>query len=155
MPGAGVWLHKRATNQADGDLVVAKKLVWQWSGPFLYLGNINDNIDEIARQEKYHQTGRAFRVHLSKLRLYREPEAYPGQHQDLFKPGRMGSMGDGSEDSEENDPLLQLPTVHANPKASVQTRADHFFNLPREGREVQDEIDRSAPEQAAPEMVRE
>ena len=66
----------------------------------------------------------------------------------------MGRMGDGSEDSEEDDPLLQLPTVHADPEALTQAKADHFFNLPREGREVQDEIDRSAPEQSAPDMMR-
>ena len=63
-------------------------------------------------------------------------------------------MGDGSEDSDEDDPLLQLPTVHANPEEMAQERADHFFNLPRGGQEIQDEIDRSAPGQAAPDMVR-
>merc|ERR1711946_66183 len=120
----------------------------------LYLKAINDNIGEIARQEKCQQTGRAFRVHLSKLRLYREPEAYPGQHEDLFKPGGMGRLGDGStEDSEEDDPLLQLPTVQANPEELAREKAEHFFSLPRGGQEVQDEIDRSAPEQSAPDMI--
>merc|ERR1711946_31604 len=121
----------------------------------LYLKAINDNIGEIARQEKCQQTGRAFRVHLSKLRLYREPEAYPGQHEDLFKPGGMGMLGDGStEDSEEDDPLLQLPTVQANPEGTALEQADHFFNMPNEGREIQDEIDRSRPEPSGADMIR-
>ena len=77
-PGSLVWLNKRATNVLDGDVVVARKLAWQWSGPFIYLQTINDCLGEIACQDKGQQTGRPIRVNLSKLRLYRDPEAYPG-----------------------------------------------------------------------------
>ena len=112
-----MWLNKLATNRLDGDLLVARKLALQWSGPFIYLCTVNDSLGEIARQDKGQQTGKPMRVHLSKLRLYRDPEAYPGQHADLFKPGKMGALDDGStENSEEEDQLLQLPIVELTPE---------------------------------------
>ena len=106
-PGSLVWLNKRATNKVDGDMVVARKFALQWSGPYLYMKTVNDNLGEISRQQDGKLVGRTFRVHLSKLRLYRDPEAYPGQHADLFKPGNMGALDNGStDDGEEDDELL-------------------------------------------------
>ena len=70
-------------------------------------------------------------MHLSKRRLYRDPEAYPGQHADLFKPGNMGLMDDGStERGEDDDPLLQLLIVDMAPEDAAQVRADHFYRIP-------------------------
>ena len=108
-PGSLVWLNKRATNKVDAneDMVVARKFALQWSGPYLYMKTVNDNLGEISRQQDGKLVGRTFRVHLSKLRLYRDPEAYPGQHADLFKPGNMGALDNGStDDGEEDDELL-------------------------------------------------
>ena len=34
-PGSLVWLNKRVSNRQDGDLLVARKLALQWSGPFI------------------------------------------------------------------------------------------------------------------------
>merc|ERR1712020_852627 len=94
------------------------------------------------------------RVHLSKLRLYRDPEAYPGQHADLFKPGKMGALDDGStENSEEEDQLLQLPIVELTPDAAAQAPADHFYRIPEAVPDIPDEIDRSRPEVPAPVKV--
>ena len=39
--GSLVWLNKRATNPLYRDMVVARKLAMQWSGPFIYLQTIN------------------------------------------------------------------------------------------------------------------
>ena len=73
---------------------------------------VNNNLGEISCQQEGKPVGKTFHVHLSKLRLYRDPEAYPGQHADLFKPGNMGALDDGStDDGEEEDELLQLPAV--------------------------------------------
>ena len=153
-PGSLVWLHKRATNQLDGDLMIARKLALQWSGPFIYLRTINDCLGEISRQDKGVQTGKLMRVHLSKLCLYRDPEAYPGQHAELFKPGKMGALDDGStENSEEEDQLLQLPIVELTPEAAAQAPADHFYRIPEAALDIPDEIDRSQPEVPAPVKV--
>ena len=130
-PMSLVWLNKRATNKLDGDMLVARKFALQWSGPFLYLRTVNDALGEICRQQEGKHTGRPFQVHLSKLRLYREPEAYPSQHADLFKPGNMGALGDGSTEAgeEEEDALLQLPAVELSPEDAAREKADHFTRL--------------------------
>ena len=153
-PGSLVWLHKRATNQLDGDLLVARKLALQWSGPFIYLRTINDCLGEISRQDKGVQTGKPMRVHLSKLRLYRDPEAYPGQHAELFKPGKMGALDDGStENSKEEDQLLQLPIIELTQEDAAQAPADHFYRMPEAALDIPDEIDQSQPEVPAPVKV--
>ena len=138
-------------------MIIARKLALQWSGPFLYLRTVNDALGEICRQRDGQQTGKPFHVHLSKLRLYREPAAYPGQHADLFKPGDMGALGDGSTeaDDEEDDALLQLPGVEMRPKDAAQERANHLYRMPNAGREIEDEIDRSHPQVPASVKVRE
>ena len=106
---------------------------------------------EIARQEKCQQTGRPFRVHLSKLRLYQNPEAYPGQHNDLFRPGAIGALGDGStDDGEEDDALLQMPMVQMPPEDAAKEEAEHFFMVPDGGRDLKDEIDQLHPGESAP-----
>ena len=123
-----VWLNKRATNRLDGDLVIARKFALQWSGPYLYKSTVNDNLGEIVRQKDGKEAGAPFRVHLSKLRLYREPEAYPGQYTDLFKPGHMGARGDKStEGGEEEDKLLQLPDVKLDPEQADKMPENHFL----------------------------
>ena len=60
-PGSLVWLNKRASNRQDGDLLVARKLALQWSGPFIYLRTVNNSLGEIARQDKGQQTGKPMR----------------------------------------------------------------------------------------------
>ena len=80
----------------DGDLVIARKFALQWSGPYLYKSAVNDNLGELVCQKDGKVAGASFRVHISNLRLYREPEAYLGQYADLFKPGHMGALGDRS-----------------------------------------------------------
>ena len=120
-PGSLVWLNKRATNKIDGDMVVARKFALQWSGPYLYLRNVNNCQGEISRQQEGKQTGKPFCVYLSKLQLYRDPEAYPGQHVDLFKPSNIGALDDGiTEGGEEADELLQLPAVELDPKQAAK-----------------------------------
>ena len=98
-----------------------------------------------------------WRVHLSKLRLYRDPEAYPGQHADLFKPGDMGALGDGSTeaDEEEEDALLQLPAVELRPEDAARDQGDHLYRIPPSEREIEDEIDKSRPQVPASVKVRE
>ena len=64
--------------------MVARKFALQWSGPFLYLWTVNDCLGKICRQQECKQTGKPFQIHLSKLRLYWDPEAYPGQRTDLY-----------------------------------------------------------------------
>ena len=143
-----MWLNKRATNKIDGDMIIARKLALQWSGPFLYLRSVNDALGEICRQRDGQQTNRPFKVHLSKLQLYREPAAYPDQHADLFKPWDMRALGDGSTeaDDEEDDALLQLPPVEMWPEDAAQERGDHLYRIPDAEQEVEDEIDWSHPQ---------
>merc|ERR1712131_468360 len=156
-PGSLVWLNKRATNQVDGDMIVARKLALQWSGPFLYVRTVNDALGEICRQRDGEPAGKTFQVHLSKLRLYREPAAYPGQHADLFKPGNMGALGDGSTeaDEEEADALLQLPAVELRPEDAAREQGDHLYRFPPSEREIPDEIDQPPPQVPASVKVRE
>ena len=141
----------------DGDMIVARKLALQWSGPFLYVRTVNDTLGEICRQRDGEPTGKTFQVHLSKLRLYREPAAYPGQHEDLFKPGDMGALGDGSTeaDEEEEDALLQLPAVELRPEDAARDQGDHLYRIPPSEREIEDEIDQSRPQVPASVKVRE
>ena len=146
-PNCLVWLNKRATNQVDGDMILAKKFALQWSGPYLFLRNVNENLGEIVRQKEGQVAGRPFRVHLSKLRFYRPPEEYPGQHQDIFQPGQMGKLGDGSSSGgDEDDQLLQLPEFEIEePLDRIPVPEDHFYDLAgeRQAPELSDEIDRS------------
>ena len=76
----------------DGDMVLARKFALQWSGPYLYVQTINSP-GEITCQEDGRAVGRPFWVHLSKLGLYRDPEAYPGHQADLFKLDRWACWG--------------------------------------------------------------
>ena len=118
---------------------------------------MNDALGEICRQQDGEQTGKTVQLHLSKLRLYREPAAYPGQHADLFKPGDMGALGDGSTeaDEEEEDALLQLPAVELQPEDAAREQGDHLYRLPPSEREIEDEIDQPPPQVPASVKVRE
>ena len=120
----------------------------------MYLQTVNDCLGEIARQKKGKQTGKPVRVHLSRLRLYRYPKAYPGQHDNLFRPGNMGAFDNGStEHEEEEDALLQLPIVELDPEEAAHAKADHFFKIPEAERDIADEINRSQPEVPCPVKV--
>ena len=72
--------------------------------------------------------GKPFCVPLSKFRVYRDPEACPGQHADLIMPGIMGAQGDrSSSGGKEEDQLLHLPDFELDPDQADKKPKDNFF----------------------------
>ena len=137
-----VWLNKRATNRLDGDLVIARKFALQWSGPYLYKSKVNDNLGEIVRQKDSKEAGSPFRVHLSKLCLYREPEAYPGQYTDLFKPGHIEGPGrQVNRRGRRRRRVAAVTRCQIGSRTGTQDARESLFGIPAEPRDIEDETD--------------
>ena len=65
----------------------------------------------------------------------------------LFKPGNIGALDDGSkDDGEEEDELLQLPAVELDLAEADKIQEDHFFKMAAADRDIPDKIDQSQPE---------
>ena len=124
----------------DGDMVVACNFDLQWYVPHLYVKTVYDNLGKISQQNDGQPVGQPFRVHLAKLRFCQDPAAYPCQHSDSFKPVQMGLLEDGFSSGGEDDQMLRLPDYELDLDQADKIPEDHYFGMPLEARDVQEEV---------------
>ena len=116
--GSLVQNHLDRRNQ---DNIKAMKLAWNWSGPYLFRGAINDTMGRIEQQVNRKPTGLVRKVHLSQLRLYLRPEQYEHElnRPDFCNPNSLASMGDSTKTAETPNCRTRLWAGRPHPPESI------------------------------------